>query len=58
VQAAAQGRRALLVTGSTFARRSGLIKRVRASLEDEGVFVSIYEGINPNPSVAAINAGG
>jgi alcohol dehydrogenase YqhD (iron-dependent ADH family) len=57
-EAAAQGRRALLVTGSTFARRSGLIKRVRASLEDEGVFVSIYEGINPNPSVAAINAGG
>jgi alcohol dehydrogenase YqhD (iron-dependent ADH family) len=57
-EAAAQGRRALLVTGSTFARRSGLIKRLRATLEDEGVFVSVYEGINPNPSVAAIDAGG
>jgi butanol dehydrogenase len=57
-EAAAQGRRALLVTGSTFARRSGLIKRLRTSLEDEGVFVSVYDGINPNPSVAAIDAGG
>lgn len=57
-EAAAQGRRALLVTGSTFARRSGLIKRLRATLEDEGVFVSVFEGINPNPSVAAIDAGG
>ncbi len=57
-EAAAQGRRALLVTGSTFARRSGLIKRLRATLEDEGVFVSVYEGINPNPSVTAIDAGG
>jgi alcohol dehydrogenase YqhD (iron-dependent ADH family) len=57
-EAAAQGRRALLVTGSTFARRSGLIKRLRGALEDEGVFVSVYEGINPNPSVAAIDAGG
>ena len=57
-EAALQGRRALLVTGSTFARRSGLIKRLRTALEDEGVFVSIYEGINPNPSVAAIDSGG
>ena len=57
-EAAAQGRRALLVTGSTFAKRSGLIKRLRATLEDEGVFVSVYDGINPNPSVAAIDAGG
>jgi butanol dehydrogenase len=57
-EAAVQGRRALLVTGSTFARRSGLIKRLRTTLEDEGVFVSVYEGINPNPSVAAIDAGG
>jgi butanol dehydrogenase len=57
-EAALQGRRALLVTGSTFARRSGLIKRLRTALEDEGVFVSVYEGINPNPSVAAIDAGG
>lgn len=57
-EAAAQGRRALVVTGSTFARRSGLIKLLRSTLEDQGVFVSVYEGINPNPSVAAIDAGG
>ncbi|HEX6506847.1 MAG TPA: iron-containing alcohol dehydrogenase [Chloroflexota bacterium] len=57
-EAAALGRRALLVTGSTFARRSGLIKRLRAGLEDAGVFVSVYEGINPNSSVAAIDEGG
>ncbi len=57
VEACIQGRRALLVTGSTFARRSGLIKRLRSTLEDSGVFVSVYDGINPNASVAAIDTG-
>lgn len=57
-ETASHGRHALVVTGSTFARRSGMVDHIRRSLEDAGVQVSIYEGIDHGASVEAINRGG
>lgn len=51
------GRHALLVTGSTFARRSGLIDRLQTLLSDAGVTVSLYDGLEQNPTVAALDHG-
>lgn len=52
------GRRALLVTGSTFARRSGLIDSIQQRLAEAGVRVTIFDGINRNATVEAIDEGG
>jgi alcohol dehydrogenase class IV len=57
-EAAPWGRRGLLVTGTTFARRSGLIDRLRASLAEAGIAVSLFDKIEPNPRVDTIEAGG
>lgn len=57
-EAACLGRHALLVTGTTFARRSGLIDRLRGSLSDAGVTVTLYDRIDPNPRVETIDEGG
>jgi len=57
-EAASCGRHALVVTGTTFARRSGLIDRLQSSLGEAGIAVTIYDHAGPNPSVATIDAGG
>jgi alcohol dehydrogenase YqhD (iron-dependent ADH family) len=49
------GRHALVVTGTTFARRSGLIDRLRTSLGAAGVDITLYDGIGPNPRVSGID---
>lgn len=49
------GSRALLVTGSAFARKSGLIDRIRSSLEDSHVDVTLYEMREKDPSISAID---
>jgi alcohol dehydrogenase YqhD (iron-dependent ADH family) len=51
------GTKALLVTGSTFARRSGLIERVRSALRKGGAGTEIY-AIERSPTVADIDRGG
>jgi alcohol dehydrogenase class IV len=58
VEAARCGNHALLVTGSTFARRSGLIDHLLSLLRAAGVEVSLYDSLPQNPSVEAIDAGG
>jgi alcohol dehydrogenase class IV len=55
--ASRHGRNALIVTGSTFARRSGLIDSLRGSLADSGVSASVYEGVDRNASITAIDRG-
>ncbi|HZS94369.1 MAG TPA: iron-containing alcohol dehydrogenase [Chloroflexota bacterium] len=55
---AAEGAKALVVTGATFARRSGLINTIRSALEDAGVGVAVFDGVEPNPRAAAIDRGG
>lgn len=52
------GTRALLITGTTFARRSGLIDRVVGCLQDAGVRTDVFDGLGPNPTVDSIDAGG
>jgi butanol dehydrogenase len=57
-EAAALGQRALVITGSTFVRRSGLIDHLCASLTNAGVSVSIYDEVDRNPTVDTIDRGG
>lgn len=56
-EAATCGSRALLVTGSTFAKRSGLIDRIRSSLTQAGVTVVLFDQLEQNPTVETIDLG-
>ncbi len=57
-EAGSFGRHGLLVTGTTFVRRSGLIDRLCTSLSDAGVSITLFDKIDPNPRVEAIDEGG
>lgn len=57
-ESAPLGQRALVVTGTAFARRSGLIEKLRASLDASNVQVTLYDHLTPNPRVSAIDEGG
>ncbi len=56
-EAAGIGSRALVVTGKTFARRSGLIGRLTDSLNRAGVAHTLFDEIDPNPRVGTIASG-
>ena len=47
--AAPFGKKALLVTGASSARKSGLYDRVREALEAEGITTALYDRARPNP---------
>lgn len=51
------GAKALLVLGQGSARRSGLLDRVLASLEEAGVEAMLHEGVRPNPVLSHVRAG-
>ncbi len=51
------GEKALIVTGKTSARRTGLLQRVERSLRRAEVETFIFEGVEANPSVETINRG-
>ena len=55
--AAKYGRKALLVYGRGSAVRSGLLDRVRASLEEAGVSSVPFGGAEPNPTLAHAEEG-
>ena len=55
--AAKYGKRALLVYGKGSVVRSGLLHRVRASLEDAGIAVEEFGGAQPNPTLAHAEEG-
>jgi butanol dehydrogenase len=57
VESASLGQRALLVTGTTFARRSGMIDRLMGSFESAHVDVSVFDKAGPNPRVDIIDEG-
>ncbi len=57
-ETAAAGSNALLVTGGTFARRSGLIDHIERSLEEAGVSFTRYDGVDTRATVDAIDEGG
>ena len=56
-QAALRGKRALLVTGGSSARRSGLYDRVTGSLEKAGVGVVPFGQVEQNPLTTTAEAG-
>jgi len=49
--------KALLVTGKSFARRSGYLEKLRTILESSGMAVSIFDKVEPNPSVETVELG-
>jgi alcohol dehydrogenase class IV len=57
-EAAAAGSHALLVTGGTFARRSGLLDHIERSLTGAGIHFTRYDGVEARATVATIDAGG
>jgi alcohol dehydrogenase YqhD (iron-dependent ADH family) len=56
-EARALGSRALLITASTFARKSGLVGRLIDQLSAAGTEVTLYADLEPNPTVGAIDRG-
>ncbi len=50
------GRHALLMTGHGSARRSGALDQAISILRAAGVSVTIYEGVEPDPTFATVNA--
>ena len=55
--AAKHGKKALLVYGEGSVVRSGLLDRVKESLEAEGLFVCMYGGAHPNPALSHAEEG-
>lgn len=56
-EAAPLGRRALLVTGRSFAARGGLTDRARELLEGAGLAVSVFDRVQPNPHTETADEG-
>jgi alcohol dehydrogenase len=56
-EAAQVGKKALLVTGRSAARKSGLLARAVADLEKHGVKVTSFEKVEPNPRSTTIDEG-
>ena len=51
------GQRAFLGVGKGSMRRTGVLDKVKQALEDAGVAVSVFEGIEPDPSTATVDRG-
>lgn len=52
------GKHALLVTGGSSAKKSGLLDRVRKNLEAEGIFCDLFDKVTPNPLTTTAMEGG
>ncbi|MBO3800587.1 MAG: iron-containing alcohol dehydrogenase [Candidatus Brockarchaeota archaeon] len=51
------GDRCLLVTGRSFARRSGYLNILTEILEESGLKVTVFDKVEPNPSVETVYKG-
>ncbi len=51
------GTKALLVTGKSSMKRLGFLDVAKKSLEDAGIDVVLFEGVEPNPSCQTIDEG-
>ncbi len=56
-RAARRGKNALLVTGRGSMRKLGFLWAAEKNLKDAGLSVTLFEGVEPNPSIATVNAG-
>lgn len=57
-EAAKLAGKALLVTGRTATRKTGVLQRVVSSLEEAGVEVVVFDKIEPNPRTHTVDEGG
>jgi alcohol dehydrogenase YqhD (iron-dependent ADH family) len=57
VEAGVIGRRALLVTGLSSARKTGLLDRAMADLRSHGLEVVVYDKVKPNPRSDTVDEG-
>lgn len=57
VEARRLGDKCLLVTGRGFARRSGYLDTVVKSLEESGLKISLFDQVEPNPSIETVYKG-
>lgn len=51
------GKRALLVTGCSAMRKSGVLDRVSAIMKSAGVEFSLFDGVESDPSLETVNEG-
>jgi len=51
------GERALLVTGRTSARQTGLLDRAKTDLEKHGLTVTVFDKVEPNPRSSTVDEG-
>ena len=56
-RAAQFGKKPLLITGKSFARQSGLLCRAEKLLADAGAQSILFDQVEPDPSVATVEAG-
>lgn len=52
-----EGKRAILVTGGSSMKRFGFLEEAKGHLEKAGMEVTIFDGVEPNPSVETVEAG-
>jgi alcohol dehydrogenase YqhD (iron-dependent ADH family) len=57
-EAAKLARKAMVVTGRTSTRKTGVLQRVLNSLEQAGVEVVLFDQIEPNPRTNTVDEGG
>ncbi len=51
------GKKTLVVTGKTFAKKYGYIERIRNILESNGLHVTFFSEVEPNPSIRTVERG-
>ncbi len=56
-EASRLGRRAILVTGRSSLRKTGVLDRAVSDLEDKGVEALIYDRVEPNPRASTVDDG-
>jgi len=56
-EAAKLGKRALIVTGGASTKKSGLLDKVVADMKANGLEVTVFSGVTPNPRSTTVDAG-
>lgn len=52
-----EGKKAILVTGGSSMKKNGFLDQAKAHLEKAGMQVTIFDGVEPNPSVETVEKG-
>ena len=52
-----EGKKGILVTGGSSMKKYGFLDKAKKHLEEAGMEVSLFDGVEPNPSVDTIESG-